>query len=190
MDIGKALLIAVIQSPVYSMGTNTPELSKHRKRSHTNLNVDILRSHAGSLKYFLLCPWMKKQGWAIIRKATENLAEAMECYALELIEKNRAIQKRNETRLESALDDLAFTVINATDDHPILLNGIVDELQRKGKPIFVRDFGCLATSNKCTYTHTNAHTLSPQTHSMYTHMHIHSHHKPISGGSRSFTVVE
>ena len=41
-------------------GYNTPELSK---RSHANLNADTLRSHAGSLNNFLLCPWMKKQGW-------------------------------------------------------------------------------------------------------------------------------
>ena len=34
----------------------------------------------------------------------------MESYALELIEKNRAVQKRNETRLEVASDDLSFTL--------------------------------------------------------------------------------
>jgi hypothetical protein len=95
------------------------------------LNADTLRSHAGSLKNFLLCPWMKKQGWATIRTATEGLAEAMESYALELFEKNRAVQKHHETRLEVASDDLAFTVIHAKDDHPILLNGIVGELQKK-----------------------------------------------------------
>ena len=112
-------------------GYNTPELSKHQKRSHTNLNADTLRSYARSLKGFLLCPWMKKQGWATIRIATEDLAEAMESYALELIKKNWAVQKHNETRMEVASDDLAFIVINAKDDHPILLNGIVGELQTK-----------------------------------------------------------
>lgn len=33
--------------------------------------------------------------------------------------------------MEVASDDLAFIVINAKDDHPILLNGIVGELQTK-----------------------------------------------------------
>ena len=49
--------------------------------------------------------------------ATEGLAEAMESYALELFEKNRAVQKHHETQLEVASDDLAFIVINANDDH-------------------------------------------------------------------------
>ena len=47
-------------------GYNTPELTKHRKRSHSNLKADILRLHAGNLKNFLLCPWMKTQGWATL----------------------------------------------------------------------------------------------------------------------------
>ena len=85
---------------------------------------------------------MKKQGWATIRTATESLAKAMESYTLELFEKNRAVQKHHETRLEVASDDLAFTVIHAKNDHPILLNGIVGELQKRGnyEPVFVRDF--------------------------------------------------
>ena len=59
-----------------------------------------------------------------------------------LFEKNRAVQKHHEIRLEVASDDLAFTVINAKDDHPILLNGIIGKLQKKGnyEPVFVRDF--------------------------------------------------
>ena len=40
-------------------GYNTPELTNHRKRSHSNLKADTLRLHAGNLKNFLLCPWMK-----------------------------------------------------------------------------------------------------------------------------------
>ena len=87
--------------------------------------------HAGSLKNFLLCPWMKKQAWATIRTATEDLAEALESYALELIEKSRSVQKCNETHMEIASDDLAFTVTNAKDDHPMLLNGIIGELETK-----------------------------------------------------------
>ena len=94
-------------------GYNTPELSKHPKRSHANLYADTLKSHACSLKNFLLCPRMKKQGWATIRTATEGLAEAMESYALVLLEKNRAVQKCHKTLLEVASDDLALTVIHA-----------------------------------------------------------------------------
>ena len=66
----------------------------------------------------------------------------MESYALELLEKNRAVQKHHETQLEVASDDLVFIVIHAKDDHHMLLNGIVGELRKRGnyEPVFVRDF--------------------------------------------------
>lgn len=118
------------------------------ERSHTNLNADTLKSHAGSLKHFLLWPWMKKQWWATIRTATEDLDEAMESYALELF-----VQKHCEIRLEVASDDLAFTIIHAKNDHPILLNGIVGELQKRGnyEPVFVRDFAPTDRRKRYTY---------------------------------------
>ena len=72
---------------------------------------------------------MKTQGWATIRTATEDLAAALESYAFELMEKNRSVQKHNEIQVEVASDDLAFAVINTRDEHPILLNGIIDKLQ-------------------------------------------------------------
>ena len=73
---------------------------------------------------------MKAQGWATIRTATEVLAEVLESYAFELIEKNRSMQKHNEIQVDVASDDLAYAVINTRDEHPILLNGIIDELQK------------------------------------------------------------
>ena len=35
-------------------GYNTPEVSKHRKRVHTNMSADELKKHANDLKKFLL----------------------------------------------------------------------------------------------------------------------------------------
>ena len=74
-----------------------------------------------------------------IRTATEDLAEALESYILELIEKNGSVQKHKETRMEVAADNPAFTDTKAKDDHPLLLIG---ELQIKGnyEPDFVCDF--------------------------------------------------
>ena len=56
--------------------------------------------------------------------------------------KRRAVQKCHKTLLEAASVDLAFTIIHAKDDHPMLLNEIVGELQKRGnyEPVFVRDF--------------------------------------------------
>ena len=60
---------------------------------------------------------MKTQGWATIRTATEALAEALESYGFELMEKNRSVQKHNEIQVEVASDDLSFAVINTRDEH-------------------------------------------------------------------------
>ena len=46
---------------------------------------------------------MKTQGWATIRTATEALAEALESYGFELMEKNRSVQKHNEIQAEVAV---------------------------------------------------------------------------------------
>ena len=124
-------------------GYNCPELSKHRKRSHTNMNADILTKHASSLKSFLLSPWMKRERWATMRKAIEELTEAIEFYVFELGEKNRAMKRHHSgTCVEVASDDLAFHVMSVTNDYPIVLKPLVEELEGKGnyEPIFVRDF--------------------------------------------------
>ena len=48
---------------------------------------------------------------------------------------------------------LSFAVINTRDEHPILLNGIIDELQKieSYKPIFVNDFAPVDKRKRYTY---------------------------------------
>ena len=66
---------------------------------------------------------MKTQGWATIRTATEDLAEALESYAFELMEKNRSVQKHNEIQVEVASDDLTPCVLCATKQRSISKEG-------------------------------------------------------------------
>jgi len=74
------------------VGYNTPELSKHRKRSHTNMSSDTLMKHALGLKTFLLSPWMKRPVWDTAKKGIEDLTEAIESYCFHLDEKNKAVK--------------------------------------------------------------------------------------------------
>ncbi len=97
-------------------GYNTPELSKHRKRSHTNLSADTPQNflnigrghipiwvpiHWRNMKNFLLSPWMKKEKWATMKKATEELIESIEFYVFQLVEKNKAVKKNIQRSCQS-----------------------------------------------------------------------------------------
>ena len=59
-------------------GYNLPEMSKHHKRTHTNLNCDQLASHAAALYDVLLLSWMGTRKWKAIRDATEALAKSLD----------------------------------------------------------------------------------------------------------------
>jgi len=74
--------------------------------------VDALKQHASNLKDSLLCPWMK---WETIQKAkaTQELAEYIENYVSELIEKNKSVKMHHQETVNiTATDNVAFKVIN------------------------------------------------------------------------------
>ena len=133
-------------------GYNTPELAKHRKRSHVNMNADVLKKHASSLKSFLLSPWMKKDCWAVMKTAIEELTATIEFYVYELAEKNRAVKKHSGT-LEVASDELSFRVLEVTNDSPVVLKSLTEALQSKQvyEPIFIRDFAPVDRRDRYTY---------------------------------------
>ncbi len=130
-------------------GYNTPELAKHRKRSHVNMNADVLKKHASS---FLLSPWMKKDCWAVMKTAIEELTAAIEFYVYELAEKNRAVKKHSGT-FEVASDELPFRVLDVTNDSPVVLKSLTEALQSKQvyEPIFIRDFAPVDRRDRYTY---------------------------------------
>ena len=68
-------------------GYNTPEISKHRKREHTNLQAEKLTSLTGSLYDYLLTTWLKSPQWSVFYEATELLANSLNSY-LEYLKKN------------------------------------------------------------------------------------------------------
>lgn len=55
-------------------------------------------SEADTLKKLVsdLSPWMKREQWATLKKAIEELVEAIEFYVFELAEKNRAMKWHND----------------------------------------------------------------------------------------------
>ncbi len=85
------------------------------------MGTDILKKHASCLKGFLMTPWMKRSEWATVKTATEDLAESIERYAFELSGKKVAVARRNDTQIDCASDDIAFSALNVIVQYTVFL---------------------------------------------------------------------
>lgn len=134
-------------------GYNVPELSKHRKRFHRNMNSDVLKKHARYLKDFLMSPWIKKREWSIVEVATEELAESIDSYATELSCKKSAVTSRNGMQIETASDDIAFAVLNVTNQYSVILVPLIETLKEKEyyEPVSLCDFAPINHRESYTY---------------------------------------
>ena len=72
-------------------GYNVPEMSKHRKRTHTSLSREQLISHAAALYDALLYSWMSTHWWKPIKDATESLAKSLDVYISYLKEQAKKV---------------------------------------------------------------------------------------------------
>lgn len=76
-------------------GYNLPEMSKHRKRAHTNLSCDQLVSHTAALYDALLLSWMGTSQWKPIQDATETLAKSLDMYVVYLKEQAKKVREHH-----------------------------------------------------------------------------------------------
>ena len=78
-------------------GFNRPELSKHRKREHRNLNADELRGLSSDLFAVLLNPFLRRSSWGMLQVHIEILAQSLASYADYLGEKNKHMKIHHST---------------------------------------------------------------------------------------------
>ena len=84
--------------PVYFstfVGYNRPELSKHRKRSISNLSRDILLEHATVLHDYGMNSWIQQPEWAVFKTAYLQLIKAISAYASYLVICNKSIKRHH-----------------------------------------------------------------------------------------------
>ena len=84
---------------------------------------------------------MKIPVWDIVRKGIKELTEAIESYCFDLDDKKKAVKVHHDTPVVAS-DDLAFSVLKATNNFPVILNSICEALKGKDRysPISVRYF--------------------------------------------------
>ena len=73
-------------------GYNTPELSKHRKRSVNNMSAAVIESLSTKLFRLLQANYFSRDSWASMRRSCELLANTLHQYAHEIQDKNKMMK--------------------------------------------------------------------------------------------------
>ena len=80
------------------IGYNLPELSKHRKREHTNLSADKLQTYVSSLYDHLLLSWLSASpAWQSFKEGTEKLAIALDSYLSYMRSQNKKMKLHHDS---------------------------------------------------------------------------------------------
>ena len=77
------------------VGYNRPELSKHRKRSISNLSRNRLLEHATSLQDHATNSWIQQPEWATFLTALVKLIESLSSYASYLAIRSNAMKQHH-----------------------------------------------------------------------------------------------
>ena len=122
-------------------GYNRPELSKHRKRQVSNMDVQSLKGYASSLRGFLLTSWMKDASWKLMKEEILSFTSSLEGYAAHLVAKCKKLTETGSSGA-SVGDSMHFQTLPLTKNYPSSLKPLVDELSGKDyyTSVFVRDF--------------------------------------------------
>ena len=76
-------------------GYNVPEMSKQRKRDHSNMNSSELKTLSSDLFTVLLCPFWKQPQWLTFKVHVERLAKCLLDYSEYLSESNKKMKQHH-----------------------------------------------------------------------------------------------
>ena len=115
------------------MGYNTPETSKHRKRSIQNMSGSILREYSNDLYSCLQSSFWATSNWKSLKPDMGLLAESVSDYATYLIDHNEKI-KRLHLSIQpprNVSDNLVFQFLPCIDSSHHILDRLSSKLQSK-----------------------------------------------------------
>lgn len=101
-------------------GYNVPEMSKHRKRDHSNMNSSELKTLSSDLFTVLLCPFWKQPQWLTFKVHVEGLAKCLLDYSEYLSESSKKMKQHHlATVLSRQLaTNLSISFLPVTDLRP------------------------------------------------------------------------
>jgi hypothetical protein len=103
--------------PDLFQGYNMPEMSRHRKRAHTNLSCDQLISYTAALYDALLLSWMSTSRWRPIHDATETLAKSLDMYVIYLKEQAKNVREHHDQLSIAHCTSVTLLPPNSTPHH-------------------------------------------------------------------------
>uniref|UniRef100_A0A1X7SEY3 Uncharacterized protein n=1 Tax=Amphimedon queenslandica TaxID=400682 RepID=A0A1X7SEY3_AMPQE len=74
------------------VGFNKPELSKHRKRSISNMSKDKLVEYSTILQNYVVSSWIQQAEWSFLKEGLVTLVESLASYASYLSMRNKAMK--------------------------------------------------------------------------------------------------
>ena len=101
-------------------GYNVPEMSKHRKRDHSNMNSSELKTLSSDLFTVLLCPFWKQPQWLTFKVHVEGLAKCLLDYSEYLGESNKKMKQHHLATVPSRqlATNLSISFLPVTDLRP------------------------------------------------------------------------
>jgi hypothetical protein len=122
------------QIPVFFsrfVGFNKPELSKHRKRSISNLSQEKIDEFSTIFQDYVMCSWMQQDLWAPLKQDLLKLVESLASYSAYLTMKNQSMKRHHASPEPSNFEDSCCLkyVTPAAEAVPSLLIAINHDLQ-------------------------------------------------------------
>ncbi|XP_019855512.1 PREDICTED: uncharacterized protein LOC109584273 [Amphimedon queenslandica] len=126
------------------VGFNRPELSKHRKRSISNMSRDKLLEYSSLLQEHVMSSWMQQTEWTFFRNELIALVESLASYASYLSIRNKAMKEHHSSPEPSVSFSDSSTVrhIKSSSSVSPLLSELDDAIASKPEycKLCVHDF--------------------------------------------------
>ena len=120
-------------------GYNKYELSKHQKRTISNLDHSILESHVNNLSTALQCTyWDLSNAWLEFKVEVCSLMESLYSYLEQLYKKQKlsATNHRRETPVRSLSDNMQLTLLPVSQEYHPQLDQLVQDMS------FEKEYSC------------------------------------------------
>ena len=107
-------------------GYNQPELSKHRKREHTNMKSSELQALSSDLFTLLMCSFWKQPQWLAFKLPVEGLAKCLVDYCDYLDENNKKMKLYHLSTVPSRqlTNNLLISFLPVTELRPSKLDNL------------------------------------------------------------------
>ena len=126
------------------VGFNKPELSKHRKRSISNMNRDKLLEYSAVLQEHVMSSWMQQSEWSFLKEGLLSLIESLASYASYLSVRNKMMKQHHSSTEPpvSFSDSSSLQCINSSSNVSPLLSALDNTVASKPDyhKLCVRDF--------------------------------------------------